>query len=171
LAVAVAGALFAIVFATRLLASDRTDAVADLYAFPVALIAFAFGRPAGVGAGLLAVALVSAQLEETGVDHSPLGLAARAVAIVLIGLVVGDASDRLSAAQRLRASVALATERHREAIEINDGLVQGLAAAKWLLEAGRDRAALDAINETLSTGERLVSKLIREAGAGLQTRS
>ena len=169
-AVAVGGALFAGVFVTRLLAGDPSGAVTDLYAFPVALLAFAFGAPAGVGAGVLAAALVSVQLGETGVDHSPLGLAARAVAIVLIGLVVGDASDRSAAAQQLRSDVALATERHREAIEINDGLVQGVAAAKWLLEAGRDSAALDALNETMSTGERLVSKLIREASAGMLAR-
>jgi hypothetical protein len=168
--VGVAGVLFAGVFSARLLAGDPTGAVTDLYAFPVALIAIAFGGWAGIGTGLLAAALVSVQLGESGIDHSPLGLAARAVAVVLIGFVVGDASDRLAAAQRMRSAVSLATERHREAIEINDGLVQGVAAAKWLLEAGRDAAALEALNETLSTGERLVSKLIREASAGMLVR-
>jgi signal transduction histidine kinase len=165
-AIAVAAALFAGVFALRLWVGDPIGAAADLYAFPVALVAFAFGRSAGVGAGVWGAALMAVPLGQAGVDHSLLGWSARVLAIVLIGLVVGDASDRLAAAQRLRLDVVLATERHREAIEINDGLVQGMAATKWLLEAGRDGAALDVLNEALSTGEQMVSKLIREAGAG-----
>jgi signal transduction histidine kinase len=160
---AVATVAFACVFAGRLAVADPVGAVADVYAFPVALIAVGFGAAAGAGAGILGAALMSLPLGQAGIDHSPLSWAMRAAALLVIGVLLGDASDRLAAAQQLHAKIALATERHREAIEINDGLVQGMAAAKWLLEAGRDDAALDALTQTLATGEQLVSKLIREA--------
>ena len=162
--------LFAGVFAAPLLIGDPIGAAADLYVFPVALVAFAFGARAGVGAGALGAVLMALPPGEAGVDQSMLGWMARALAIVLIGLVVGDASDRLAAAQRLRVDVVVATERHREAIEINDGLVQGMAAAKWQLEAGRDSAALETLTDVLATGEQLVSKLIREADTGQVSR-
>ena len=167
---AVAGLLFAAVFAACQLIGDPIGALADLSVFPVALIAFAFGARAGIGAGVFGAVLMAVPLAGAGVDHSVLGWTARALAIVLIGLVVGDASDRLAAAQRLRVDVVVATERHREAIEINDGLVQGMAAAKWQLEAGRDTAALETLTEVLATGEQLVSKLIREADSGQLSR-
>jgi hypothetical protein len=87
------------------------------------------------------------------------------VAVLLVAAVLGDASDRLSASHRIRLDLAVAAERHREAIEVNDGLVQGMAAAKWLLEAGRTSAALDTLDQTLLAGQQLVSKLIRDAGS------
>jgi signal transduction histidine kinase len=155
--------MFAVVFVVRLIVADPVGAAADLYVFPVALIALGFGARAGVAAGLAGAMLLTIPLGEAGIDHSPLSWAARAVAMTAMGLVLGDASDRLAEAQRLRSAVALAAERHREAIEFNDGLVQGLAAAKWQLEAGRGGAALETLNETIATGEQLVSKLIREA--------
>jgi hypothetical protein len=48
-------------------------------------------------------------------------------------------------------------------VEINDSLVQGMAAAKWSLEAGRVDNGLAALEETLDQGQRLVSQLIRDA--------
>lgn len=57
-AIAAAVALFVAVFAMRLLIGDSEDAVGLLYALPVALVAVAFGRAAGIAAGLLAVVLV-----------------------------------------------------------------------------------------------------------------
>ena len=164
-AVAGAGALFAGVFAARLLIGDLDGAAADLYVFPVALLAVGFGHRAGVAAGVVAMALMIVPVGQAVVDDSPLAWAARAVSIVLVGFVLGDASDRLVVAQQLRLDAAMSAERHREAVEINDGLVQGMAAAKWLLEAGRDRAALETLDETVRVGHRLVSSLIRDAGA------
>jgi hypothetical protein len=168
-AVAIAGALFAGVFAARLLIGDLAGVEAYLYVFPVALLAVAFGRWAGTAAGVVATALASMSIGPSAVDHAPTTWAARAVAVVLVGLVLGDASDRLVVAQRLRIDAAMAAERHRQGVVINDGLVQGVAAAKWLLEAGRDTAALETLDETLRVGQRLVSDLIRDAGGRMTT--
>jgi hypothetical protein len=44
--------------------------------------------------------------------------------------------------------------------------VQGMAVAKWSLEAGQVEAGLKALNETIDVGHRLVSELIRRADRG-----
>jgi hypothetical protein len=151
------------VFAASLLNGDPAGAVVDLYVLPVALVAVAFGRRTGIAAGLLGAGLIAVSPGPAGMGHSVLGSIVRAVAVVLVAAVLGDASDRLWAAHRLRTDIAIAAERHREAIEVNDGLVQGMAAAKWLLESGRRSEALATLDETLLVGQRLVSKLIRDA--------
>jgi hypothetical protein len=52
--------------------------------------------------------------------------------------------------------------RHRKAVEIKDSLVQGMAAAKWSIEAVRMETGLEMLTESLDRGHRLVSQLIRE---------
>ena len=165
-AAVVAASLFAGIVVARLAGVPPASSLADLGVFPVALAALAFGRTAGVASGVVGAALTSAPPAATGHTDSLLGWLLHALSIVVIGGLLGDASDRLAAAQRLRSEIFLSAQRHREAIEINDGLVQGMAATKWLLESGREAAALDALSETLENGEQLVSKLIRDAAIG-----
>jgi hypothetical protein len=52
-------------------------------------------------------------------------------------------------------------ERH--AVEINDNIIQGLALAKYQLEAGQGRASADQVSETLREAQRLVSNLLGDA--------
>jgi signal transduction histidine kinase len=166
--VVVAVVLFASVFALRLSVGGPEDSVNMLYALPVALVALAFGRVAGVAAGLLAVVLVAAWVALRDVDLSALGWASRVIPLLLLGALLGDASDRLAAADaRQRASEA-AAQRHRDATEVNDTLVQGMAAAKWAFEAGRHEAGLRTLEETLDVGHRLVSELMRDADMGVE---
>ena len=167
LTVAVAAALFAIVFAGRISAAQARDAVNMLYILPIALVALAFGRRAGIVAGLVAVALVWAWVAIRGVDLSVLGWASRVVPMLLLGGLLGDASDRLAAADARQRALEAATQRHRDATEVNDTLVQGMAAAKWALEAGRYESGLSTLEETLVVGHELVSKLMRDADMGL----
>jgi hypothetical protein len=170
-AVAVAVALFAGVLVVRLAVGQPADATADLYVFPVGLIALAFGLWPAVAAGALSVLLMYAWISVGGGDPSTLGWLSHATPVLLVGVLLGDASDRLTASQRMRSELALASQRHREAIEINDSLVQGMAATKWLLEAGRESAALQTLDETLESGQRLVSQLLRDANLGLRVSS
>ncbi len=164
---AVAGVLFVAVFTMRLTVGDATDAVNLLYALPVSLVALAFGRKAGVAAGVAGVALVSGWALLAGADLSVLGWTSRMVPLLLLGYLVGDASDRLEAADQRERTYAAVAQRHRDATEVNDTLVQGMAAAKWSLEAGRHETALKTLEDTLELGHELVSKLMRDADMGL----
>jgi hypothetical protein len=167
LTVGVAAVLFVAVFAVRLLVGDVEDALNLLYTLPVALVAMAFGRNAGIGAGLLAVVLVGAWVLIDDVDLSPLGWASRVVPLLLLGGLLGDASDRLVMADARQRALEAAAQRHRDATEVNDTLIQGMAAARWALEAGRHESGLRTLTQTLEHGHELVSKLLREADMGL----
>jgi hypothetical protein len=165
--VAVAAVLYVAVLTLRLTIGEPSDAVNMLYALPVSLIALAFGRRAGIAAGSLAVALVAVWAVVDDADLSALGWASRVVPLLLLGGLLGDASDRLEEAERRERAHEAAAQRHRDATEVNDTLVQGMSAAKWSLEAGRHEAALRTLEDTLTLGHELVSKLMREADMGL----
>ena len=165
-AVVVAAALFAAVFVLRLLDHNSGDAVALLYTLPIALLALTFGRNVGVAAGLLGVLLVLGWGVIVQPDIGPLGWVSRLLPQLLLGYLLGDAADRVMAANEHRAALEVAQERHLAAIEVNDTLVQGMAAAMWSLDAGRTEAGMATLRETLELGHELVSKLLRDADAG-----
>ena len=52
-------------------------------------------------------------------------------------------------------------ERH--AVEINDNIIQGLALAKYKLQAGQGKESADQVSETLREAQRLVSNLLGDA--------
>ncbi len=164
--VAVATCLFVAVFALRLSVGDPDDTVNLLLTLPIALLALTFGRTVGLLSGVVGVALVAAWVVVRDVDLSALGWASRATPLLLLGGLLGDASDRLTAAQARGRALEAAAQRHRDATEVNDTLVQGMAAARWSLEAGRHEAGLETLVETLVLGQQLVSKLMREADMG-----
>ncbi len=166
---AVASVLFLGVFVLRLLVGDPADTSSMLYALPVALLATAFGLRVGAVAGLASVALVLVWVLLDDVDVGLMGWISRIVPLLLLGVLLGDASDRLRRANEEQARLATGARLHQEAIEINDSLVQGMAAAKWSIEAGRVEAGLSTLDETIGLGHALVSGLIREAGLGQQS--
>lgn len=164
LTLAIAVLLYGAVFALRMSLSDPVNVVSMLYVFPVALLGMARGRWTGLVGGVVAVALVALWLLVREVDISVVGWASRVLPLLLVGLLVGDANDRLDRAAEEREAHHLAVERHRDAVEINDSLVQGMSAAKWSIEAGRTEAGLKTLSETVELGHRLVSELIRQSG-------
>lgn len=171
LALAVIAALFVTVFALRLFAGTPVDAYSMFYVLPVALAATAFGQRGGVASAVLAVALIVAWTLVRDVTLSPTGWATRVVPIVVLGVLLGRATDRARRADDERRRLERAALLHREAIEINDSLVQGMAAAKWSFEAGRTETGLQTLEETIALGHQLVSGLIRDAGLGPETAS
>ncbi len=164
LAAVVAAALFAAILVLRLAAGDAEDAYSMLYVLPVALLAVGFGLRGGLAGGLLSVGLMIIWVLARDVTLSPSGWLSRALPVILLGALLGQASDRLLRSEAERRSLAEAALLHRQAIEINDVIVQGMAAAKWSLEAGRVEAGLLTLDETLEQAQQLVSGLIREAG-------
>ena len=58
---------------------------------------------------------------------------------------------------------------HRQAIEINDSLIQKMTAARWSLEAGQTDIGLQILTTAVSEAQQLVSALIRQADMGERT--
>jgi hypothetical protein len=166
-ALAVAALLFTVVLAVRFSVEDPVEAVSMLYVLPVALVALAFGRRAGLAAGLVALGLVALWVVVAGAELSVVGWAARLVPFVVLGWLLGDASDRLEVAEARRAALEAAAQRHRDATEVNDTLIQGMAAAKWAIEAGRTESGLQTLDQTIRLGHELVSELLRDADMGV----
>jgi glucose-6-phosphate-specific signal transduction histidine kinase len=166
LALAVIGALYAAVFTVRLVSDSTVDAYSMFYVLPVALAATAFGQRGGLVSSLLAIALIVVYRLISDVSHTPVGWATRVVPLLLLGILLGRATDRARAAEAERSRHGTAALLHREAIEINDSLIQRMTVAKWALEAGRDEAALRALTDAVHEAHRLVSDLIRRADMG-----
>jgi signal transduction histidine kinase len=173
-AAAVVALLFVGVFVTRLLADESPrDAAGLLYVLPVALAAMSFGRRGGLAAGLFGVSLVVAWALVQDFDPTWLGWVSRVVPLLLLGGLLGDATERLEAAQRREQELEAAARRHRDAAEISDSLIQGMTAARWALEADRPDVAITTLEDTVARGQRLVSDLLRDAdlGPGRQVRA
>jgi signal transduction histidine kinase len=126
----------------------------------------AFGLRGGLLAGLAGTLLIALWVGVRNVDLSVLGWATRMVPLLLLGVLLGDAVDRLHRSEQDRRRLEAAAQRHRDAVEINDSVVQRLAAAKWALEAGRADRALDIMTETLDVTQALVSDLLHDADMG-----
>lgn len=146
---------------------DATLGLSMLYVVPVSLAGITWGRWAGLGAAVCAVALIGLWVLVEDVDLTATGWASRVLPLLLVGLLLGDASDRLHRAEQERLEHVAQDLLRRQAVELNDSLVQGMTAAKWALEAGRLEQGLEILEDTLLHGQRLVSVLIRDAGLGL----
>jgi hypothetical protein len=162
----VAASLFAGIFLARLSVGGPADVVSLLFTLPIALVAMAFGFRAGMLAGLLGTGLVLVWTLAEDVTLTPVGWASRAIPMLLLGGLLGHAVDQLRAAEEQSRRLEVAARRQRDAIEVNDTIVQGLAAAKWTLENGNAPSALAIMQDTLEHGQQLVSQLLREADMG-----
>ena len=162
--------LFAGVFVLRPAADGAEDAVTLLYALPVSLLAVTFGRRGGLLGAVIACALLGAWALTSADDSlGDVGWAVRAAAMSLLGGLLGDAVDRgrdrerlLAQLDELRHRQELARLRQREAVEIHDSIVQGLAASKWMLECGRTDDGLETLTETIHRAEDLVAELLAD---------
>lgn len=166
LAAAVVAVLFASIFALRLSVGGADEAISVLYVLPIALAAFTFGRRAGVAAGLTGVGLFGAWIWVTGESISVLGWLARATPMLLLGALVGSAADREREAAAVRRRLDAVELRQREAAEINDSIIQGMAVAKWSFEAGDPERGLDVLADTMTTAQDLVAQLLSAGSAG-----
>lgn len=148
------------------LGNDASVGITLLYVVPISLAALVWGRRAGMIASAAALVLLTLWVLVADVDLSVLGWAARVVPIVLVGLLLGDASDRLRRAEQAHLEQAERELLHRQAVEINDSLLQGMAAAKWALEAERHEVALERLSDAIASGQKLVAGLIRDSAMG-----
>lgn len=160
LALVLAAALFAGVLVLRLSVAGVEDAISVLYVLPVALLALTFGFRIGVAAGVAAVGLLVAWVIHGGETLSALGWISRVTPLLLLGALAGIASDRMREAERTQRYAMAVALLQREAAEINDSIFQGLAATKWMLEAGEVERGLATLEQTMVTTQELVSRML-----------
>ena len=160
LAALVAATLFAGIFGLRLADGSVSDAITVLFVLPVALVAVAFGFRPGLGAGLLAVALMVVWVAVRDIDLTPLGWFSRVTPMLLLGALMGLASDRIHEAEERERELAAMAALQRESAEIQDTVVQGMAAAKWMLEMGEVDQGISVLTTTMCETQALVAHLL-----------
>ena len=102
--------LFAAIFAARLAVEGQASGITFLYVLPVAIAGIELGRRAGVGAGLLALALFAVWYELDDSAQDNLAYLTRGVAFVAVGWITGHLAQRF----RVAADELAALARHFE---------------------------------------------------------
>ncbi len=160
LLVAVSGVMFAAVTVLRWYLEHSGQDAGLLYVLPVSLVALAVGRQAGLVAATVGSALFAAFAIFHGVgDLDFTGWTAPIFTMYLVGVVLGDVCER--AREREEAALILEErrrlleelcERQEHALRVSDQMVQAVAAARWLIDAGRTAEALDSLTAAVSEG-------------------
>ena len=160
--------LFVLVTAGHFLVDGAGEAVDILYCLPVALLAVTFGLRGGVAGACLGIGLfaVAETIDGTG-DIDATGWLTRSAGLLLLGLLLGRATDQIAASQRMavaareeRRAVQETSRRQAEALEISDSILQHLAVAKWMVEQGKDEDAIAILSSTLEKGQRMVAEML-----------
>ena len=160
LALTVSATLFAVIFLIRVSVGGTEDSISMLYVLPVALVALAFGFWAGVAAGFTAVGLLVGWAITLNVESSLLGWVGLVTPVVLLGALVGFASDRIRDADRAERYAAMVTVLQVEGAEVSDRIFQGLAASKWMLEVGDLERGLAVLEDTMVIAQGLVTNVL-----------
>jgi PAS domain S-box-containing protein len=106
-----AAVLFAAIFALRVGDSRPADATLVLCVVPIVICAIARGPLGGAAASVVGIALTAAWELHGEADVGPVGYAARAVAFVVVGLIVGRyAAQRRALERRLARSYDVAVD-------------------------------------------------------------
>ena len=148
------------------LGEDAVVGVTLFYVVPISLAALVWGRVLGAVTVCVALVLLVLWVLVADVELTALGWAARIVPMVFAGLLLGDVADRLRKAEQAHLEQREREIFHRQAVEVNDSLLQGMSAAKWALEAGNHELGIKALDDSIRAGQTLVSELIREADMG-----
>lgn len=164
LALSVAVVLFVVILVFSVTVDRTADSLSVLYVLPVSLVAFAFGVRGGLLAGAVAVGFLVIWSASSDLEFGVLGWVSRVVPLLLLGLLVGSSSDRIREARRAERYALAVALVQRDAAEINDSVVQGLAAAKWLLESGQVDRAMGVLDDTAEQAQSLVSRVLGVGG-------
>ena len=103
---------------------------------------------------------------DTSKDHLYESVSDRTVTWVILALFALALAGGLYFLRRALVTNAELERRElneRHAVEINDNIIQGLALAKYKLQAGEGRASADQVSDTLREAQRLVSNLLGDA--------
>ena len=167
-ALLVATGLFAAVTVAHVIANGTGEAVDILYALPVALLAMSFGLRGGLIGATTGIALFAVVELSDGIrDIDATGWISRTTGLLLLGVLLGRATDQVESARRSAADAA--DERQRledrarrqaEGLEISHSILQHLAVAKWMIETGDENGAIEVLTSTMATGEPMVAELL-----------
>ena len=80
-----------------------------------------------------------------------------------LGVMANFALERVRASE-MQLELAEQQIRRRQALEINDNIVQGLAVAKYAFDLGDSAKARSAVEGTLAAARRIISDLLAEMG-------
>jgi hypothetical protein len=168
IAIIVAAGLFGAISVLQWFNNQSGQAIAVLYVLPIALLAVTLGERGGLmGATAGFVLFAAFAIEHGSGDIDATGWAVRAVAMFLLGELLGRATDQTTASechalveQERRCRVEEANRRYTEALEIHDSLLQQIVAAKWLAEQDQPSVAAKLLEETIATGERMIAGLL-----------
>ena len=72
--------------------------------------------------------------------------------------------------ERLQSDLAMVEQRQLQALQINEGIVQGIAVAKMALELDDHERALDTLDRTLTAAKRVISHLMLDNVDEIQAR-
>jgi len=166
--VVVVVALFAFVSVVQWFNDGSGQAIAVLYVLPIALLAVTLGERGGLAGATAGFVLFAVfEIVHSSGDIDVTGWVVRAVAMFLLGGLLGRATDRTMASERTvleeqatRHRLEEANQRYAQAIEINDSLIQEMVAAKWMVEQGLTDQAAEMITATIAAGERMVVELL-----------
>jgi len=78
-----------------------------------------------------------------------------------VGAMTELALEKTRAAE-LKVALAEAQQRRKQALQINDDIVQGLAVAKYAFELGQENKGRDALDQTLEAAKSIISELLQE---------
>ncbi len=128
---ALAAALFALVYALQVLGGAEHDIFATLYAIPVVVLALVLGRRGGLAGAVLSMVLIASRLALQEVPNPDLRFGVRSLMLVVVGWSVGALVDRLRRSHALLNSVVASA---RDGIFVKDGqgryVVMNAAAAQ-----------------------------------------
>ena len=80
-----------------------------------------------------------------------------------LGVIANLAVERVEASD-IKLQLAESKLRRKQALEINDNIVQGLAVAKYAFEAGQTTEGMAAVEGTLAAARAIISNLLEEIG-------
>ena len=169
-AVVIAVGLFVAVSVLDWFNDGSGQAIAVLYVLPIALLAVTLGQRGGLTGAAAGYALFAVfEIEHSSGDIDVTGWVVRAVAMFLLGELLGRATDQTTASehaalaeQQRRCQVEEANLRYTEALEINDSLLQQIVVAKWMVEQSQPKDAAKLLTEAIARGERMVAGLLPE---------
>ncbi len=178
-ALVTASILFAAVTGLHFFVNGTGQAVDILYALPIALLAMSFGLRGGMIGAVIGFSMFAVIEATHGVgDIDVTGWVTRGAGLFLLGALLGHATDQIESGQRRtfamheeRRVLAEHARRQSEALEISDSILQHLAVAKWMIEAGNDDEAISILTSTITTGEAMVADLlpVRTGGPSVPT--
>jgi hypothetical protein len=149
----VLGVLFAGVTLLRWFIDRSGQAAALLYVVPITLGALRFGRRGAAGTTILgAVAFVVLALVDGQGDLDLTGWSAPLLSMALVGYLAARLAELPRLHAERRSQLEHLCDAQHAALIVSDSIVQQVAAARWMLEAGRPDQAAEVLDATVAEG-------------------